>query len=136
MENENILKGKKVMWVEDDLFLSSLLSKKFSTHGCILEFATTGQGALDAMKKEVPDILILDVMLPGGLDGFEVLRQMKADEVTKNVPVVLFSNLNQEQDVEKGMKLGAARFIIKATVVLDDIIREVQKVLFEKETKR
>ena len=127
---ENVLKGKKVMWVEDDLFLSSLISKKFSTEGCELQFAKTGQEALDALKKDKPDILLLDIMLPG-VDGFEVLRQIKADPTTKDIPVILFSNLNQEQDVEKGLKLGASRFIIKATVALDDIIKEVGEVLTE-----
>jgi len=125
----NILTGKKVMWVEDDLFLSSLISKKFSDQGCNLEFATTGQAALDALEKSTPDVLLLDVMLPGGVDGFEVLKQVKANPKLKNVPVILFSNLNQEEDIDKGMKLGASRFIIKATVALDDIIREVQEVV-------
>lgn len=129
MDTNNILSGKKVLWVEDDLFLSSLISKKFSSKGCVLEFATTAQAALDSLKKNKPDILLLDVMLPGGVDGYEVLKQIKENADTKSVPVILFSNLSQESDVEKGIKLGAARFIIKATVELDDIITEVQEVL-------
>src|SRR3989344_6244642 len=120
------LTDKKVLWVEDDQFLGELISKKLISSGCVTTYAPSGEKALEALGKDVPDVVLLDIMLPGGIDGFAVLEKMRANPVQKDVPVILFSNLNSKEDVQKGMKLGASRFLIKATLVPDEIVTEIE----------
>jgi DNA-binding response OmpR family regulator len=122
------LSGKKVMWVEDDIFLSEIIARKLSTEGCKLLHFSEGQTALSQVETEMPDIILLDILL-SGIDGFEILRQLKERPKTKNIPVILLSNLGQQSDIEKGKKMGADKFLIKATVTLDEIIMEIRRVL-------
>lgn len=124
------LSGKKIMWVEDDKFLSDIIARKLSVQGCTLLHATEGEEALRMLEKETPDLILLDILL-SGIDGFEILRRVKSNEKTKDVPVILLSNLGQKEDVEKGKSIGAARFLIKATVTLDEIVEEMKAVLKE-----
>lgn len=124
------LAGKKIMWVEDDKFLSDIIARKLSTQGCILFHATEGEEALRMLQKERPDLVLLDILL-SGIDGFEILERIKSNEGTKHTPVILLSNLGQKADIEKGRTLGAARFLVKATVTLDEIIEEIKTVLKE-----
>lgn len=128
------LVGKKIMWVEDDKFLSDIIAQKLSTQGCVLFHATEGTEAFKILEREHPDLILLDILLPG-IDGFEILKRIKSDEKTKHTPVVLLSNLGQKEDIEKGKMLGAARFLIKATVTLDEIISEIKAVLKEVSSK-
>lgn len=125
------LKGLKILWVEDDKFLSDLIARKFSAEGAILFHAMKGEDALKILETELPDVITLDILLPG-INGFEILQKVKANPKTKNVPVVLLSNLGQKEEVDKGIKLGAAKFLIKATVTLDEIIAEIRKAVGEK----
>lgn len=124
------LSGKKIMWVEDDKFLSDIIARKLSAQGCTLSHATEGEDALRMLEKETPDLILLDILL-SGIDGFEILRRVKSNEKTRAIPVILLSNLGQKEDVEKGKSLGAARFLIKATVTLDEIVDEMKAVLRE-----
>ena len=124
------LAGKKIMWVEDDKFLSDIIARKLSMQGCSLLHATEGEEALRMLEKEQPDLILLDILL-SGIDGFEILKRLKSGEKTKHIPVILLSNLGQKEDIEKGKTLGAARFLIKATVTLDEIVEEIKTVLKE-----
>lgn len=126
----NTLSGKKVMWVEDDQFLSDLISRKLGNQGSRLLYARTGEEALKILETEVPDIIILDLLLPG-ISGFDVLEKCKADDRIKKVPVVILSNFSQNDEIERAKKLGASRFLVKASIVLDDLVRELQTVLSE-----
>jgi len=127
---EGVLVGRKVMWVEDDQFLSDLISRKLSKQGCKLMFASTGEDALKIVKSETPDIIILDILLPG-INGFDVYEQMKKMPHLKDVPVIILSNFSQQSQIDRGKQLGAARFLVKATIVLDDLVKEIVAVLDE-----
>lgn len=120
MSEENILEGKKILWIEDDQFLGGLVSKKLTSKGASLIYVKDGEQALSAMENDVPDVVLSDVLLPG-TDGFGVLEKMKSDERLKNVPVVFFSNLNTREDVERGLKLGAFKFLVKSNIIPDEI---------------
>ncbi|KKU97150.1 MAG: Response regulator receiver, CheY-like protein [Parcubacteria group bacterium GW2011_GWC2_48_17] len=122
--------GKKIMWVEDDKFLSEIIARKLVQHGCVLFHAAEGVEAFRIFGKEKPDLILLDILL-SGMDGFEILKRIKEDEKTKHIPVILLSNLGQKEDIEKGKSLGAARFLVKAMVTLDEIIEEINAVLKE-----
>jgi len=75
--------------------------------------------------------MLLDILLPG-MDGFEILKKIKADERTKRIKVIALSNLNRDSDIEKGKKLGAVRFLTKVSVGLNEIVKEIKAVLAEK----
>jgi CheY-like chemotaxis protein len=122
--------GKKIMWVEDDQFFNDIIARKLSITKCIFFHAVEGEEALKIIKKEIPDIIMLDIIL-SGMDGFEILRRIKSDPAIKHIPVVFISNMGQTSDIEKGMSLGAARFLLKATVTPDEIIEQIKEVLAE-----
>jgi len=126
------LVGRKVVWVEDDKFLSEIIARKLIAHGCVLFHTADGEEVLRILKKEKPDLVLLDILL-SGMDGFEILRRIKEDAETRGTPVILLSNLSKKEDIEKGKALGAARFLVKAMVSLDEIIGEIEAVLREVE---
>lgn len=122
------LNGTKIMWVEDDKFLSEMIAKKLRDHGAELEFTETGEGAVEKMRDVQPDLLLLDILLPVK-SGFEILEEMKQDDQLKDVPVILFSNLGQQEDIDKGYNLGADKFLVKATVDLENVVDEIAEML-------
>lgn len=125
------LVGKKIMWVEDDSFLSDIIARKLSAEKCTLVRAKDGESALALVETENPDIILLDILLPG-MNGFELLEKIKAIPAVKDIPIIMLSNLGQESDVEKGKSLGANRFLIKATLTLDEIITQIAELLSER----
>lgn len=118
---------KKVLIVEDDTLLSSLLSRKLSETYEIL-YAPTGEAAFDILSKNTPDLILLDIVLPG-INGFEVLQRIKADPKTSGIHVVILSNLSQEEDVARGKQLGADQFVVKVSLTLDEIVQMVGTVM-------
>ncbi len=122
------LEGKKIMWIEDDKFLNEIISRKIATTKCIFLQATEGEEALKIIFDIIPDIILLDIVLPG-MDGFEILRRIKSNQKTKDIPVIMLSNLNESSNAEKSKNLGADSFLVKATLTLDEIIDEIKKVI-------
>jgi DNA-binding response OmpR family regulator len=124
---EKSIAGKKIMWIEDDVFLSDIIARKLSTHKCLLLHATDSKATFKILETEKPDIIMLDILLPG-INGFEILEQLKKDTKTKDIPVIILSNFGQKSEIDKGMQLGAAKYLIKATLTLDEIIDEISKI--------
>jgi len=122
------IKGKKILIVEDDRFLHSLIGDKLSKAEAELIAAFDGETGLEKATEERPDIILLDILLPG-IDGFEVLRKIKEDPELKDIPVIILSNLGQEDDIKKGTELGAEEFLIKANFTLEDILKKINEVL-------
>jgi len=121
----------KILLIEDDPFLLSMYATKFELEGFEIIFAEDGEKALKVANKEKPDIILLDVLLPK-MDGFEVLKELKKNEETKAVPVILLTNLSQRDDVEKGLALGAVDYLIKAHFMPTEVVEKIKKVLAEK----
>ncbi|OJI09454.1 MAG: response regulator [Candidatus Vogelbacteria bacterium CG10_big_fil_rev_8_21_14_0_10_49_38] len=120
---------KKILIVEDDEFLRSLNAKKLESEGYAVSVSPDGTSAIELIPEELPDLVFLDLLLPGGKDGFDVLTAIKADEKTKNIPVVVFSNLGQAEDIKKAKDLGAIDFLIKANFTLDDVVTKIKEIL-------
>ena len=121
--------GKKtILVVEDDKFLRELIVQKLESEGYDIVQAVDGEKGVAQLKKEKPDIVLLDLLLPG-IDGFEVLKQAKEDKETESIPIIILSNLGQQDDVERGLKLGAADYLIKAHFTPKEIASKVQSVL-------
>lgn len=121
---------KTILVVEDDKFLRELITRKLSEEGYNTIEAVDGEDGARKIKEEMPDLVLLDLILPG-MDGFEVLASVKQDPKTSPVPIIVFSNLGQTEDVEKGMKLGAIDYMVKAHFTPVEIIEKVKKALGE-----
>ncbi|MEX0910089.1 MAG: response regulator [Candidatus Paceibacterota bacterium] len=119
--------AKKVLAVEDDLFLKELLAGKLSDDEFNVFYASNGDEALNIASTELPDVILLDILLPG-MSGYEVLEKLKADESTRNIPVIILSNFGQPEDIAKGKSLGAADFLVKANNSLDAIVSRVREI--------
>lgn len=120
--------GSQILAVEDDNFLRDLLSRKLGHENCDFIAAVDGETALKILETETPSIILLDLILPG-IDGYEVLEKIKSNPKTKNIPVVILSNLGQESDIEKAKKLGADDFLIKANFSIDEVIGKIKKLV-------
>lgn len=116
---------KKIVWVEDDKLIGTILAKKLVASGFSLFHAKNGTEALAYLSNEVPDAIILDLLLPG-MNGLDILQRIKADARLKNVPVMVLSNLNKQSDIDRAKTLGAQKFLVKAAASLDQIVSEVR----------
>ena len=90
--------------------------------------AEDGKKGLKAALKEFPDLILLDLVLPI-MDGFAVLKELKADEKAKKIPVILLTNLSQREEVDKGMAMGAADYMIKAHFMPSEVVDKVKAIL-------
>lgn len=121
-------KKRKILIIEDDKFLRDLITKKLQKEGFNIIEAVDGEHGLKKVKDEKPDLILLDLILPG-IDGFTVLIEMKKDHGLALIPVIILSNLGQKDDIEKGLKLGAIDYLIKAHFTPGEIIEKIKKVL-------
>lgn len=126
---ENII-GKKILLIEEDDFLSDIVIRKFSSINCTILKEKNGTNAIDVIKKEKPDMVLLDILLPGR-GGLEILEEMKNDSNLQNIPVVILSNMEEEEGIQRSKKLGARFFLLKAKATLDDILGIVNQELGE-----
>ena len=138
MENKNKAQDKipidskkvKILIVEDDKFLRELLVRKLEGEGFNTIIAIDGDEGFRKVKEESPQLILLDLILPG-IDGFEVLKNIKSDQAIAKIPVIILSNLGQKEEVEKGLRAGADDYLIKAHFTPDEIIAKIKKVLKE-----
>jgi DNA-binding response OmpR family regulator len=121
-------KQTHILIVEDDLFLAEIYQKKFEIEGFKVSMANNGEKAVQDIKKKIPDLVLLDILLPK-LDGFSVLEAVKADESTKDIPIILLTNLGQQDDVQRGLEKGAADYLIKTHFKPSEVVDKVRKVL-------
>ena len=117
-----------VVLVEDDTFLASIYKTKFEQEGFKVTVSDNGEDGLETIRKKQPDVVLLDILLPKR-DGFSVLTELKADKHTATIPVIMLTNLGQKEDVDKGLKGGAAGYIIKAHSRPSETVTEVKKIL-------
>lgn len=116
----------KILIVEDEKALADILHDEFVRAGSEVQMAYDGQEAIDILKANVPDVILLDLLLPKK-DGFEVLGEMKKDERLKDVPVVILSNLAQDEDVKRGLGLGAKDYFVKTRLSLKEVVEKATK---------
>jgi len=121
---------KKVLIIEDDQLLRNLCTKKLVTENFEVDSAIDANEGLEKIKKFRPDLILLDLVLPG-MSGFDLLKITKADPDKKiaNTPIIILSNLGQESDIEKGKQLGASDYMIKATTTTEEIVARIRKIL-------
>lgn len=119
---------KQILLVEDDPFLADIYTTKLKEAGFSVEVAGEGDGVIPKIREKRPDLLLLDIVLPH-LDGWEIIKQIKGSEDLKNLKVIILSSLGQKNEVEKGMKLGAVKYLIKDHYTPKEIVEEIKKIL-------
>jgi len=113
------------MIVEDDSFVMDIYKTKLSQEGFSVVEAENGTEALKKLKTTKPDLMLLDIIMPY-MDGLEVLKKMKENEDTKNIPVILLTNLSQKEEVDKGMSLGAKDYLIKSHFTPSEVLEKIK----------
>lgn len=120
--------GKKILIIEDEAFLSEMYQTKFESLGYTVLSADNGQAGLDMMRSEKPDIVLLDIIMPV-MDGYTVLRNIRQDADLKNTLVVIFSNLGQEEEITKGLQMGADDYLVKSNLTPTELVHKIEVVL-------
>lgn len=119
---------KNILIIEDDEFFRELMRKKLLSKDFNVFEAIDGEKGIEAMKAKKPDLVLLDLLLPN-IDGFEVLLKVKTDPAISLIPIMILSNLGQQEDIERGLKLGAVDYLIKSQFDIDQIIEKMNSVL-------
>jgi DNA-binding response OmpR family regulator len=120
----------RILIVEDDEFLRSLIARKLEGEKFTVVTAVDGESGL-AAAGDKPDLILLDLLLPG-ISGFDVLKTLKEKDNLKHIPVIVFSNLGQREDIEKAKNLGVTDYLIKANFTLDDLVVKIKAHLGQK----
>lgn len=116
---------KLVLVIEDDPFYANIYRMKLEKEGISAEVAMNGDAGFAIAQKEKPVLILTDLIMPGK-DGFEILRELKADPILRDVPVIVLSNLSQEEDMRRAKELGAAEYLVKANISIQDVIEKVK----------
>lgn len=130
---ENAGSRKTILLIEDDFMLVDLLEKKLSQSFNLCK-APNVKEAQRILDSHIVDFILLDIVLPD-IDGFTYLAELKANEKYKDIPVVIISNLGQKEEVEKGLRLGALDYVVKANVLPQQILDRVNQIL-ERQSKK
>jgi DNA-binding response OmpR family regulator len=117
----------KILVAEDDRFLSKVYFTKLSAEGYDVVVASDGEEAIRKVEAEKPDLVLLDMVMPK-TNGFDVLKTIKAGD-TKDIPVIILSNLGQDEDVKKGLKLGAVDYLVKTNLSIQEVVTKVKEYL-------
>lgn len=118
-----------VIVVEDETFLSKILSERLEDEGFKrVDVAGNGEEALQKIKTNPPSIILLDMILPK-MNGFEVLQALKDDTTFANIPVLVLSNLGQDQDITQAKSLGAADYIVKSNFSMQKVVNKIYELL-------
>jgi DNA-binding response OmpR family regulator len=121
-------KKHQILLIEDEEMLANMYETKFQNEGYIIKKALDGESGLRMTLEDKPDLILLDIIMPK-LDGFSVLKCLKDNPQTKNIPVILLSNLGQEEDIKKGKEMGADGYLVKANLTPAEVVNKVREYL-------
>ena len=130
------LTNKKILLVEDDTLIGEMYRRCFTVAGAEVLWALDGQTGLEILKRETVDFIITDLMMPK-MDGFELIQNLKKNKDTKDIPVIILTNLtDRPEDTKKIKKLGVADYIIKSDIDLKDLIKKISTLLRNADKKK
>jgi len=121
---------KNILLVEDDPFLIDIYTTKLREAGFLVEVAEDGEKGLRKLREKNFDLLVLDIVLPQ-IDGWEILNKIKNEKlkIKNNLKIIVLSNLGQKEEVEKGLELGADKYLIKAHYTPSEVVEEIKDLL-------
>ncbi len=119
----------KILITEDDTFLKGLIVTKLSKEGFEVFSAGDGKEAMAILEKEKLDLMILDIILPGEIDGIGILKKIRETPTTSKTPVIMFSNMSDNENVGQATKFGATAFMVKSNFTLDELVDKIKELL-------
>ncbi len=119
---------KKILIVEDEKLHLEMYQERFEKAGYQVLTAINGQLGLELAKKEKPDLVVLDILMPK-MDGYEVIKRMKEDARIRKIPILVLSNLGQDDEIKRGLELGADDYVIKTDITPTGLLNKVKKIL-------
>ena len=120
--------AKKILIIEDDSFLQGLASTKLEKDGFEVHAASSGEEAFKHLATDTPEIILCDLVLPE-MDGFTIIKNIRADAKTATTPIIVFSNLSEEKDVKQAKDNGATEFMVKSNFTLDELSDKIKEIL-------
>lgn len=124
----NGMNSQKIILIEDDVILSKVLSTELKDAGYVVAQAFDGEAGLALVKSEKPDLVLLDLIIPKKL-GLDVLADLKKSPETEKIPVIILTLLGEDDDVKKGIKLGAEDYFVKSSYATEEIIEKIKNFL-------
>ena len=119
---------KKVLIVEDDMFIRDIYQVKFSNEGFMVFIAENGQEALDILEKEIPDIILLDVLMPV-MGGMETLKKIRENELWGKIPIIMLTNISEQDNMNNATDQGADGYLVKAYFTPVEILEKVRALI-------
>ena len=119
---------KKILVVEDDIFISDIYQVKFSQEGFQVAVAVNGLEALKILDNFRPDIILLDIIMPQ-MDGIETLKKLKNDEKWKNIPIIMLTNISEKEKVEESEEMGVNDYLVKSQFTPSEVVEKVNALL-------
>jgi len=120
--------GKKILIIEDEETLNKSIADFVVAEKFEVINSLDGESGLEMARKELPDLILLDIVLPKK-DGYEVLDELKKDEKTKDIPVILLTNLESQEDIVKAFEKGATTYLVKSDYKLQDVVKKIKAAL-------
>lgn len=117
---------KKILIVDDEKLVVNALTLKLRSEGFLVDAASDGEEALQKVSNDKPDLILLDIIMPK-LDGISVLRELKKREETKNIPIIILTNLYDDQKFTEALKAGNTDYLIKVEHPIDEIIKRIKE---------
>jgi len=121
---------KNILFIEDESALQKTIGDILESKNYKVIKVLDGESGLRSAKEERPDLILLDLILPK-MDGFEVLKVLKASEETKNIPVIILTNLEETENIQKALELGATTYLVKSSYTLEEVVKKIEKTLEE-----
>ncbi len=123
---------KKILFIEDEPSLQKTLGEKLKKRGHEVLCAFDGEEGVRLAGESDPDLILLDIILPKK-SGFEVLQDLKSNSETERIPVIILTNLENIEEVERALELGSTTYLVKANYSLDEVVEKVEKALDQQE---
>ena len=119
---------KKILFIEDESVLQKAFGDVLQQKGYKILSALDGEIGLRMARSEKPDLILLDLILPR-LHGFEILKKLKEDPETKEIPVIVLTNLEKMEDINKAIELGATTYLVKTEYKIEEVIEKIKKII-------
>lgn len=123
-----MIEKRKILIVEDDIFIRDIYQIKFTQEGFEVMIAANGIEAMEVLKKNVPNIILLDIMM-NLMNGMETLAKIKENESLKEIPIIMLTNISEKEKVTQGMELGADDYLIKSHFTPSEVVEKVNALL-------
>ena len=125
------MRMQKIVFIEDEISLQQALSHVLKEEGYAVVSAYDGEMGLATVHNEKPDLVLLDLILPK-LHGFAVLEKLKSDPATAGIPIIILSNLEDNQDIERALTAGASAYLVKTSYQISEVVQKIKEAIGEK----